>query len=94
MSKAEIAYRYGWSLESINKLTVSEFNSYLEAARRIEATDLLKKLNVQDYSRNMKAEGRKKLFTYLHKTAYPDRLKKGIKFSDFARTQKEWQTKE
>ncbi len=49
-------------------------------------------LNKSDYS-NMKAEGRKKLFKAFRKKAFPDRLKNGISFKEFARKHNQWQKK-
>ena len=74
-------------MSQINKLTLSEFETYLEIALRTQAEERLYDMNINDYSNCMNKEGRKKLFTILQKRAYPDRMKQGIKFSEFARKQ-------
>ncbi len=55
----------------------------------MQANERLVNMNIGDYSARMKDDGRKKFFNILQKTADPDRMKKGIKFSEFARTQKD-----
>ena len=79
--RAYVAKTYGWSLDDIRALTMSELKGYHEIALRMEAHSALRQLNIADYPR-AKEKDRKKLYKALRKQAFPDEKPKVVKLGE------------
>ena len=88
MAYARVSAFYGFTVAEIEKMHMDVFIGYGKAIEVMKAEDALISLDTSSYPHLKDDKARGAIRKKFMKIANPERMKQGISFSDFARTQK------